>query len=64
MLTASQSPRVMAARMTEAVWNPPVQMTGHGDRLLDRARVRQVQPLDLVRPARRASSHCCLNTGP
>ena len=28
MLTASQSPRPSAAAMTDAVWNPPVQITG------------------------------------
>ena len=28
MLTASQSPAVMALAMTDAVWNPPVQITG------------------------------------
>ena len=49
MLTASQSPRSIALRMTEAVWKPPVQMTGTVDRLLDDARIGQGQPLDLIR---------------
>ena len=34
MLTASQSPRSIAAAMTDAVWNPPVQITGIVDRRL------------------------------
>ena len=28
MLTPSQSPRVIASRMTDAVWKPPVHSTG------------------------------------
>ena len=51
MLTASQSPRSSAAAITDAVWKPPVQITGTGDGRLDQARVGQVLPFDLVRLA-------------
>ena len=51
MLTASQSPRSIAAAMTDAVWKPPVQITGTVTAALIAPRVGQVRALR-SRPAR------------
>ncbi len=48
MLTASQSPRVIASRMTDAVWKPPVQSTGTETACLIARASGQVEPFDLV----------------
>ena len=63
MLTPSQSPSVIASRMTDAVWNPPVQMTGTGIACLMARASGSVSP-SIWSAGTPASSHCLRKSSP
>ena len=63
MLTASQSPSLIAFSITDAVWNPPVQMTGTVTAaLIARASGRFLPSISLAGPA--SLFHACRASSP